>query len=238
MKLDILAIGIHPDDVELGCGGTIAKHTALGYKVGVLDLSHGELGTRGTPQTRLKEAADAGKILGIECREHLNFADGFFTNDKAHQLEIIKIIRKYKPDIVLANAEKDRHPDHGRAAQLIADACFYAGLRMIETSLDDIPQEAWRPKNVYHYIQAYHAIPSFVVDVTGYEGAKMDAVLAYKSQFYNPDSEEPDTFISSPEFLGSIKARMLDFGTIIGTTYAEGFTAPRHVAVKELKDLI
>ncbi len=237
MKLDILAIGIHPDDIELGCGGTIAKHCALGYKVGILDLSHGELGTRGTPQTRLKEAADAGKILGVEFREHLNFADGFFTNDKAHQLEIIKIIRKYRPDIVLANAEKDRHPDHCRAAQLIADACFYSGLRMIETTLDDVSQEAWRPKNLYHYIQAYNTTPAFVVDVTGYDGIKMEAILAYKSQFYNPNSEEPDTYISSPEFLEAIKARMLDFGTIIGTSYAEGFTVQRHIAIKEFKDL-
>jgi len=238
MKLDILAVAIHPDDIELGCGGTIAKHTALGYKVGILDLSSGELGTRGTPEIRLMEATAAAKILGVAVREQLQFADCFFENNKAHQLEIIKIIRKYKPTMVLANAISDRHPDHGRAAKLTADACFYAGLQMIETQLDGVVQEAWRPKDVYHYIQSCNAKPDFVMDVTGYDKIKMEAIHAYKSQFYDPTSNEPATFISTPEFLDMVRARMIDLGQQIGKTHAEGFTTSRHVAVAEFNHLL
>ena len=238
MKLDILAIAIHPDDIELGCGATIAKHTSLGYQVGILDLSSGELGTRGTPEIRLAEAKAAAKILGVAIREQLQFADCFFENNKAHQLEIIKILRKYKPDLVLANATVDRHPDHGRAAKLTADACFYSGLQMIETQVDGVVQEAWRPKNVFHYIQSYNTKPDFVVDVTGFDTIKMEAIQAYKSQFYDPTSDAPATFISTPEFLEMVKSRMIDFGQQIGKTHAEGFTSSRHIAVFEFKDLI
>lgn len=238
MKLDILAIAIHPDDIELGCGGTIAKHTALGYKVGILDLSSGELGTRGTPEIRLLEAKTAAEILGVAVREQLQFEDCFFENNKAHQLEIIKIIRKYKPSIVLANAVTDRHPDHGRAAKLTADACFYSGLQMIETKVDGVVQEAWRPKNVFHYIQSYNTKPDFVVDVTGFDKIKMEAIQAYKSQFYDPASEAPATFISTPEFLDMVRARMIDFGQHIGKTHAEGFTTSKYLAVAELNHLV
>jgi len=237
MKLNILAIGVHPDDVELSCGGTLLKQASLGHLTGILDLTEGQLGTRGTPKLRLQEAQDAAKILGVAVRENLGMQDGFFVNDKAHQLEIIKILRKYKPDIVLCNAIKDRHPDHGRAAQLVADACFLSGLAKIETEIDGKKQEPWRPKSVYHYIQAYYIEPDFVVDISNFHEQKMQAVFAYKSQFYNPNSNEADTFISSPEFLEFLKARNVDFGTIAGVKYAEGFTANRPPAIHDLTQL-
>lgn len=238
MKLDILAFGAHPDDIELGCGATIAKEIANGKRVGVVDLTRGELGTRGTAETRKQEAADAAQILGIEVRENLGFADGFFVNDKNHQLDIIRMIRKYQPDVVLCNAVDDRHIDHGKGSRLVSDACFLSGLLKIETQLHGESQEKWRPKQVYHYIQWKHIEPDFVVDVSGFMDTKMASVLAYKTQFYDPDSNEPTTPISSKNFTDSIVYRARDLGRLIGVEHAEGFTVERHVAVNSLFDLI
>jgi bacillithiol biosynthesis deacetylase BshB1 len=238
MKLDILAFGAHPDDVELGCGGTLAKQVSLGNKVGIVDLTRSELSSRGTIETRAKETEDASKILGIHIRDNLGFADGFFKNDKEHQLEIIKLIRKYQPQIVLTNALSDRHPDHARAQQLVSDACFLAGLTMIETSYNGDIQKAYRPKNIYNYIQAYDLKADFLIDISGFEKQKMDSVLAYKSQFYDPNSKEVETYISSPHFLEALKARMIQWAQIIGTEYAEGFTTPRYIATDDLMKLI
>ncbi|RNL68593.1 bacillithiol biosynthesis deacetylase BshB1 [Sinomicrobium pectinilyticum] len=233
MKLDILAIGAHPDDVELGCGATIAKEVAQGKTVGILDLTRGELGTRGSAELRDKESARAAEILGVAVRENLAFADGFFVNDKEHQLEIIKIIRKYRPEVVLCNAVDDRHIDHGKGSKLTSDACFLSGLVKIETG-----QEAWRPKQVYHYIQWKNLEPDVVVDVSGFIHMKVEAVSAYTSQFFDPHSKEPETPISSRNFLDSITYRARDLGRIVGVDHAEGFTAERHVAVRSLQDLI
>jgi len=238
IKLDILAVGAHPDDVELSCSATLAKEIDRGKKVGILDLTRGELGTRGTAEIRDKEAIDAAKILGVHVRENLSFADGFFTNDKEHQLEIIKILRKYKPEIVFCNAIDDRHIDHGRGSKLLSDACFLSGLRRIETTKDGIEQEAWRPKQVFHYIQWKNIAPDVVVDVTGYMDKKMEAVKAYQSQFYDPNSDEPNTPISSNNFFDSIIYRARDLGRIINTEYAEGYTVERYVAVDSIFDLI
>ncbi|WP_452220884.1 bacillithiol biosynthesis deacetylase BshB1 [Lacinutrix salivirga] len=237
MKLDILAFGAHPDDVELGCGATIAKEIANGKTVGLIDLTRGELGTRGTAATRKQEAADAAKILGVAVRENLGFADGFFTNDRQHQLKIISILRKYKPDIVLCNAIDDRHIDHAKGSQLVSDACFLSGLLKIETSLDGEPQEKWRPKQVYHYIQWKNIEPDFVVDVTGFMEQKAKAVLAYKTQFYNPDSKAPETPISSKNFTDSVDYRARDLGRLVGVAHAEGFTVERYTTVNSLYDL-
>ncbi|MFT5019782.1 MAG: bacillithiol biosynthesis deacetylase BshB1, partial [Polaribacter sp.] len=202
MKLDILAFGAHPDDVEISCAGTILKHIELGYKCGIVDLTRGELGTRGSGELRLIEAEKAQQILGIDARENLGFADGFFQNDREHQLPIIEVIRKYRPEIVLANSVHDRHPDHGKGAKLVADACFLSGLIRIETG-----QEAWRPKVVYHYIQDEFIHPDLTVDITPYFNKKIESILAYSSQFYDPESAEPDTPISGKEFLNFLKAR-------------------------------
>ncbi len=237
LKLDILAIGVHPDDVELGCSGTILKHIAQGKTVGVLDLTKGELGSRGSGELRLIEADKAGKILGLAVRENLGYADGFFKNDKEHQLGIVKILRKYQPKVVMANAPLDRHPDHGRAAQLVTEACFYAGLVKIETELDGVIQDVWRPEAVYHYIQDRFLKPDFVVDVTEHVDKKMEAIMAFSSQFYNPDSELPETPISSKKFLNFVKARMANFGRDIGAEYAEGFTVERVVGVEDVTQL-
>ncbi|MFD2914693.1 bacillithiol biosynthesis deacetylase BshB1 [Psychroserpens luteus] len=237
MKLDILAFGAHPDDIELGCGGTIAKEIANGKKVGLVDLTRGELGTRGTAQTRDQEASDAAKILGVQARENLGFADGFFVNDKEHQLEVIKMIRKYQPEIVLCNAIDDRHIDHGKGSKLVSDACFLSGLIKIETELDGKSQDKWRPKYVYHYIQWKNIEPDFAVDITGYIDSKIASVFAYKTQFYDPKSTEPQTPITSKNFTDSIKYRASDLGRLIGVDYAEGFTVERYVAVDSLFDL-
>jgi bacillithiol biosynthesis deacetylase BshB1 len=237
MKLDILAFGAHPDDVELGCGATIAKEIANGKKVGIIDLTRGELGTRGTAKTRDIEATNAAKILGIAVRENLGFADGFFVNDEKNQLEIIKMIRKYQPDIVLCNAIDDRHIDHGKGSKLVSDACFLSGLLKIETELEKKLQDKWRPKQVYHYIQWKIIEPDFVVDVTGFVDKKMEAVLAYKTQFFDTNSKEPETPISSKNFTDSIEYRARDLGRLIGTKYAEGFTIERYAAVNSLFDL-
>ena len=238
MKLDILAFGAHPDDVELGCGGTIAKEIKLGKKVGIVDLTRGELGTRGSAEIRDTEAAKAAKILGVSVRENLRMRDGFFLNDEAHQLQIIEMIRKYQPEIVLCNAIDDRHIDHGKGSRLVSDACFLSGLRRIETKLENKEQEAWRPKVVYHYIQWKNIEPDFVVDISGFEKQKVDAVMAYDSQFFNPDTNEPDTPIATKNFLESINYRAQDLGRLIGTDFAEGFTVERHLAVNSLTDLI
>lgn len=238
MKLDILAIGAHPDDVELGCGATLAKEISKGKKVGILDLTRGELGTRGTAQTRDVEATEAAAILGVMVRENLGFADGFFVNDKTHQLEIIKIIRKYQPEIVLCNALDDRHIDHGKGSKLVSDACFLSGLVKIETSINNKTQLSWRPKQVYHYIQWKPIEPDVVVDVSGFMDAKMKAVLAYKTQFYDANSKEPETPISSKNFTDSIEYRARDLGRLIGVEYAEGFNVERYPAVNSLFDLI
>ncbi|WP_425075143.1 bacillithiol biosynthesis deacetylase BshB1 [Psychroserpens sp. S379A] len=237
MKLDILAFGAHPDDVELGCGATIAKEIANGKKVGIVDLTRGELGTRGTAETRDQEAREAAKILGVSVRENLAFADGFFVNDKTHQLEVIKMIRKYQPEVVLCNAIDDRHIDHGKGSQLVSDACFLSGLLKIETEFDGVKQERWRPKQVYHYIQWKHLEPDFVVDVSGFIDIKMASVLAYKTQFFDPKSNEPQTPISSKNFTDSIHYRARDLGRLIGVEHAEGFTVERYVAVDNLFDL-
>ncbi len=238
MKLDILAIGVHPDDVELSCSATLLKHIAAGKKVGILDLTEGELGSRGDAEIRLKEATKAAKILGVEVRENIGLADGFFENNKASQIEIIKILRKYQPDIVLANAVADRHPDHGRAAQLISDSCFYSGLVKVETIIDSVPQSKWRPNAVYHYIQDRLIKPDFVVDVTDFVDKKMEAIQAFSSQFYNPDSTEPKTPISGKEFLDFVKGRMANMGREIGVDYAEGFTVERPLGISDITKLI
>lgn len=238
MKLDIVAFGAHPDDVELGCGGTIAKEIHLGRKVGIIDLTRGELGTRGSAEIRDNEAAKAAKILGVSIRENLKMRDGFFKNDEAHQLQIIQMIRKYRPDIVLCNAIDDRHIDHGKGSRLVSDACFLSGLRKIETKENGVIQEAWRPKVVYHYIQWRNITPDFVVDISGFETKKVAAIMAYDSQFYNPDTNEPETPIATKNFLESINYRAQDLGRLIGTDFGEGFTAERYLAVNSLEDLI
>ncbi len=237
-KLDILAFGAHPDDVELGCGATIAKEISLGKSVGIIDLTRGELGTRGSAEIRDTEAENAAKILNVAVRENLNFRDGFFKNNEKHQLEVIRMIRKYKPEIVICNAIDDRHIDHAKGSKLVSDACFLSGLMKIETSLNGAIQEPWRPKTVYHYIQWKNIEPDFVVDVSGFLDLKMKAILAYDSQFYNPNTDEPETPITSKNFLDSIKYRAQDLGRLIGVEYGEGFTAERYLAVNSLDDLI
>jgi len=238
MKLDILAFGAHPDDVELGCAGTILKEVSLGKKVGIVDLTRGELGTRGSAEIRDQEANAAAKILGVVVRENLEMRDGFFINDEKHQLEIIKMIRKYQPEIVLCNAIDDRHIDHAKGSKLVSDACFLSGLMKIETQLDGILQNAWRPKIVYHYIQWKNIAPDFVVDITGFTDKKTESILAYSSQFYDPNSTEPESPISSKNFLESLNYRSRDFGRLVGVEHAEGFTAERYLAVNSLGDLI
>jgi bacillithiol biosynthesis deacetylase BshB1 len=239
MKLDILVLAAHPDDAELGCGGTILHHVSLGHKVGVVDFTQGELGTRGTVQTREQEAAASAKILGLSVRENLKLADGFFKNDEAHQRKVIQAIRKYQPEIVLANAVYDRHSDHGRAAELASDSCFLSGLAKIETFDEQgIPQKPWRPKVVYHYIQSLFIEPDFVMDVSAHWPKKVEAIKAFKTQFYDPSSSEPQTYISSPDFLRMIESRGVELGHAIGVKYAEGFTVKRYPGVKNLLDLL
>ena len=238
MKLDILAFGAHPDDVELGCSGTLAKEVSLGKKVGIVDLTRGELGTRGSVEIRNSESAKASEILGIHVRENLDMRDGFFVNDEAHQLKIIQMIRKYQPDVVICNAIDDRHIDHGKGSKLVSDACFLSGLRKIETEWEGSSQQAWRPKAVYHYIQWKNIEPDFVVDISGFMDVKMESILAYGSQFYNPNSEEPTTPIATKNFLDSVKYRAQDLGRIVGVEFAEGYTVERYLAVNSLGDLI
>ena len=238
MKLDILALAAHPDDTELGCSGTIAAQIAQGHKVGVVDFTVGELGTRGTPETRLEEANRSSEILGLSARENLNFRDGFFKNDEEHQLKVIQMIRKYQPEILLINAPSDRHPDHGRASELSSEAWFKSGLSMIETTLDGKKQTAWRPKAVYHYIQARYIQPDIIVDVSKYWDKKMESIRAFKSQFHDPNSQEPNTFISSPTFLKAVEARAREFGQTIGVEFGEGFITDRTPGTNNLLSII
>lgn len=238
MKLDILAIGVHPDDVELSCSGTIAKHVAMGKIVGILDLTRGELGTRGSAELRTIEANKSAEILGVKIRTQLNFKDGFFEHNEQHLKQIIEQIRKHQPEIILCNAISDRHPDHGRAAKLVADACFYSGLLKIETRLDGSVQQAWRPKAVYHYIQDHFIHPHFVIDISDFFEKKHQSIMAFSSQFYNGNSNEPQTPISSKEFLESLNSKMSVWGRAIGVKYAEGYTTARYPGVNSLFDLI
>ena len=238
-KIDILAIGVHPDDIELACGGTIVKHIDLGFTVGAIDLTQGELGTRGSAKIRLKEAEASKKLLGLKFRENLGFDDGFVTADnKSYQLEIVKRIRKYQPDIVLCNAVDDRHPDHPRSASLVATAYFLAGLTKIKTEFDGGVQLAWRPKQVLHYIQWKPIKPDFVIDISGYMDTKLAAVKAYRSQFHDPTSSEPETLISSKQFLDSVSYRASDLGRLIGVEYAEGFTSDKLIGLDRLEHLL
>jgi bacillithiol biosynthesis deacetylase BshB1 len=238
VKLDILAFGAHPDDVELSCSGTLAVEIEQGRSVGIIDLTRGEMGTRGTAETRDKEAKDAAEILGVKIRENLEFKDALFTNDDAHKLEVIKILRKYQPQVVFCNAIRDRHTDHGRASQLVSEACFLSGLKKYETEINGQKQKNWRPKHVYHYIQWYDIEPDFVVDISSTIEKKIASVKAYKTQFHNPKSKEPETPISSSNFMESISYRARNFGRIIGVDYAEGFTVERYIGVKSVFDLV
>jgi len=238
MKLDILVLAAHPDDAELGCGGTIIKHVARGQKVGVIDFTKGELGTRGTVETRQAEAKASASIMGLSVRENLAFKDGFFENDEVHQLQVIKVIRKYQPDIVLANAIYDRHPDHGKAAELSFRSCFLSGLEKIETKDNDEHQKPWRPKVLYHYIQSQLIKPDFVVDVSDHWEKKMNAVRAYKTQFHDPASKEPETYISSEGFMKMLDARGIELGHAIGCRYGEGFTVHRTIGINHLNEIL
>lgn len=230
-NLDVIAFGAHPDDVELSCGGTLAKLKSKGYSIGIIDLTRGELGTRGTAEIRDNEAAEAAKILGVDLRHNLKFRDGFFENNEAHQLEVVKIIRKYRPNIVLLNAIEDRHPDHKKASDLVSQSCFLSGLAKVDTG-----QDAWRPKQVYHYIQFKEITPDFVVDISDFIDVKIQAVKAFSSQFFNPNSNEADTVISTQGFLESIRYRAANLGRISMIEYAEGFTVEKPIVV-DITDL-
>ena len=238
-KLDFLAFGAHPDDVELGCGATIAKLVSQGKKVGIVDLTRGELGTRGSAEIRTKETKEASKILGITIRENMDFKDGFFRNDEEHQLKIIQVIRKYQPDFIFCNAPDDRHIDHPKGSQLIVEASFLSGLTKINT--DDSSgnaQKQWRPKNIYHYIQWKNLDPDFIFDVSGFHNTKMNAVKCYSSQFYDPKSKEPETPISTKNFLNFVQSRANDFGRIIGVEHGEGFISNRKLGFSSFDELI
>jgi N-acetylglucosamine malate deacetylase 1 len=238
MKLDILAFGVHPDDVELSCAGVLLVEKLNGKKTGIIDLTQGELGTRGTAATRKVEAANAAKILGIDVRENLEMADGFFANDEAHQRKMITALRKYKPEIVLCNAPKDRHPDHGRSANLAADAAFLSGLSKIETTANGIQQQAWKPKYVFNYIQDKFLTPDFVIDITHVFEQKIEAIKAFTTQFNSLDSKEPQTYISTPDFLDSVVYRHKWFGKMIGVKYAEGFISEKMIGFNNFNAFI
>lgn len=238
MKIDVLAFGVHPDDVELGCGGLLLVEKKNGKKTGIIDLTKGELGTRGTAETRKKEASDAAKILDLDVRNNLGMADGFFKNDEDHQRIVIKAIRKFKPEYVICNAPEDRHPDHGRSSKLVMDAAFLSGLQKINTKDDKKDQLAWRPKYVLHYIQDRYLDPDFVFDITEVFEKKMEAIKAYATQFFNTDSKEPQTYISTPDFLDSVVNRHKMFGKMIGVKYAEGFISKKMIGISTLDALI
>ena len=241
MKLDILAIAAHPDDVELGCSGVLLMEKMRGKKTGVIDLTRGELGTRGNAELRALEAANAAKILRLDVRENLGMADGFFKNDEAHQRHLIRAIRKYKPEIVLASSKNDRHPDHGRAGDLIEEACFLSGLKKIESvDNDGTVQENWRPKYIFHFIQDRYYTPSFVYDITAVFDKKLESIKAYSSQFYSTEykEDEPQTYISTPAFLGSIIGRHQMFGKMIGVEYAEGFITEKMIGIRDFDSLV
>lgn len=237
MKLDILVFAVHPDDAELGCSGTILKHIAVGKKVGIVEFTRGELGTRGTIITREEEAKASTAILGLHARENLNFRDGFFKNDEKHLLEVIKMVRKYQPEIILTNALHDRHPDHGRAGDLANDAIFLSGLIKIETTIDGAKQEAWRPRLVLQYIQDRYIEPDIIIDISEFIDEKIACIRAFKTQFDSPDNSEPQTYISSPEFLEAVIARSREFGKSIGAKYGEGFTSRKLLGVDSLFSL-
>ncbi|HRD58656.1 MAG TPA: bacillithiol biosynthesis deacetylase BshB1 [Ferruginibacter sp.] len=238
MKLDVLAIGAHPDDVELSCSGVLLVEKKNGKKVGIADLTQGELGTRGTAETRKQEATDAAAILGLDIRVNIGLRDGFFQNNEADQLEVIKIIRKFKPEIVLCNAPSDRHPDHGKGASLVRDACFLSGLRKIKTAFEGVDQEAWRPKYVLNYIQDRFLQPNFVIDISDVMQTKLEAIKAYGTQFNSTDNSEPQTYISTPNFLDSIIYRSKMMGKMIGVQFAEGFISEKMIGLKSLDSLI
>lgn len=237
MKLDILAFGAHPDDVEISAGGTLALQQSLGYKCGIVDLTRGDLGTRGTPEIRDQEAQNAAKELKVAVRENLGFRDGFFRNDEEHQLKLISIIRKYRPEIILANAPVDRHPDHGKGGELVKTASFLAGLHKVQTELEGKQQEAYRPRLVLHYIQFQNLVPAIILDIGNFIEAKMAAIKAYRSQFYDPTSSEPETVISGKNFLDSIEYRARDMGRLIGADYAEGFVSAQDLGINDLMTL-
>jgi bacillithiol biosynthesis deacetylase BshB1 len=240
MKLDILVIAAHPDDAELSCAGTIFAEIAQGKKVGIADLTQGELGTRGSAEIRKQEAQEASRIMNLSVRENLQLRDGFFTNDEKHQLEVIKVIRKYQPEIVLTNAIKDRHPDHAKAASLVETSCFLSGLKRIETTLNGQVQAAWRPKNVFHFIQSDYIEPDFIVDISAFWEKKLQAIRAYQTQFHTtPESSQGEqTFISTPEFMHFLEGRAREFGQAIRVKYGEGFTSSKKIGVKTLFDIL
>ncbi len=239
LKLDILVLSVHPDDAELGCAGTILKHIALGKKVGIVDLTRGELVTRGSAEIRDKEAAASAQILGLAARENLGLPDGFFQNDKEHQLKVIAAIRKYQPQIIITNAYHDRHPDHGRASNLVETSTFLSGLRKIETSVNGELQQPWRPDLLLHFIQDEYIKPDILIDVTDHWDKKIESIHAFGSQFFNPNWEnEPQTYISSPEFIQVIEARAREFGKVIQVKYAEGFTSRKILGVDNLFNLL
>lgn len=239
MKVDILAFGVHPDDVELGCAGTLLASISAGKTAAIIDLTRGELGTRGTAETRDEEAADAAKVLGVSARENLRMEDGFFEHNKENTLKVIQIIRKYRPEIVLCNAPEDRHPDHGRSAKLVSDASFLSGLRKIETSHEGNIQSEWRPKYVFHYIQDRYLKPDFVFDISAFHDKKIEAVLCYTTQFSENDNrDEPSTYISSPDFLETVKGRALRLGKRIGVQYAEGYLSAKTIGIRNFDAFI
>ncbi len=239
MKIDLLAFGVHPDDVELGCAGILLAEKKKGKKIGIIDLTQGELGTRGTAETRKDEAAEAARILGTDVRENLMMADGFFENNEINQRKIITILRKYQPEIIFCNAPEDRHPDHGRSAKMVEDAAFLSGLSKIETFFNNEAQKAWRPKYVFNFIQDRYIKPDFVIDISDEMDQKIASVKAYKTQFFNPDAQDgPQTYISSPEFLESVIARAAMFGKMIGVKYAEGFLSKKMIGFKNIDALV
>lgn len=238
MKLDLLAFGVHPDDIELSCAGALLVEKKRGRHTGIIDLTQGELGTRGSAEIRLREAAAAAKILGVDIRENLGMADGFFSNDEAHQRQVIAAIRTYRPEIILCNAPADRHPDHGRSAKLVSDAAFLSGLKKIATEKDSVSQEAWRPKYVLHYVQDRLLQPDFVVDITDVFEQKLEAIKAYGTQFHNEALNEPQTYISTPDFLESVIYRHKWFGKMIGVKYAEGFISDKMIGISSFEALV
>ena len=238
MKLDILAIGAHPDDVEFGCGGTLLKLVSEGKSVGIIDLTQGEMGTRGTIETRYEEAANAAKLLGLKARENLKMKDGFLVNTEEYQLRIVQMIRKYRPEIVFCNAWEDRHPDHAKGSKLVSDACFLAGLRKLETEYNGEKQETWRPKHVFHYIQWKHITPDFVVDISDFMEKKMEVCKAYKTQLFDANSKDPITHTATKDFMESITYRAKDLGRLSGVDYAEGFVSERLLAFKNFDGII
>ena len=234
MKLDILAFGAHPDDVEISCGATLLKYTKEGKSIGIIDLTKGELGTRGSTEKRYEEANKAAVFLNLKIRENLNMGDGFIAHSKENKLKIIECIRKYKPELILANSVHDRHPDHAKGANLVAEASFLSGLRKIETESDGVPQEAYRPKMLLHYVQDYYLTPDVILDVSETGKEKIELIKCYGSQFYNPSSKEPKTPISGEEFFDYLEGRMLSLGRELGVKYGEAYTIDRTLGVKDL----